>query len=117
MDRARFRTIPLLVLGIAGCGSPPSPLPPPRDTSIRIESVTEDQDEWLHSHCAYKGGLVVGSVQEAEVAARARSANFVEPLFRTTSSSEASTNNVTTLSTSASAHNVVVFACKEPVPW
>jgi hypothetical protein len=114
----RARGFFFLCLAGAGCGgAPPPPLAVVKVPVVRIEAVDEEKDEWLHQHCTYRGTAVVGSDAQAAISAKAHEANFVEPLFRSTSSSSSSLNGVTTAASFSAAHHVVLFACTGQIPW
>jgi hypothetical protein len=104
-----------VVFGTACGGAPPPPLTAAA-SNVVIRSVDEDQDEWLHEHCTYRGPALAHDDSNAIATAEARKANFVEPLFRETSSSTIATNGAATTTTSA-AHHVILFDCKEKPAW
>ena len=112
---ARF--LPFAAAFAFACGSPPPPLQVTNVTAVRVQAVNEDGDEWLHDHCVFRGTAVVGDYTSAVATALARQSNFVEPLYRSTSSSSSTNNGVVTSASFAESHPVVLFSCSENPPW
>jgi len=98
----------VLFCALGACVSEPQPLAFATISGVRIATVDEDGDEWLHDHCVYHGICTVESTAAAVAAAQAQRSNFVEALTRST--------DETTWSTSVT-YGVALFTCGENPPW